>query len=417
MQHLAVCLLFRTRSLESHFSALLVQKVCQGNFYPLVMQAWPDGPAGPKLSIYVKPSDLANVPSSFRHGICPMLFAEHGTLPSSKDRPKKCLVMVTLAGLCLFRFKSSHYTVSLFTSAYNIASIEYTSPRRRDVHSKTRSFYFICEHANEAVAWILAAREALFSGAIDQRPIQLLNFPGDIPQLSALFYVVGQPIVQFRYVAFCFRYALTPEKKFIKFCNSIDPERTKILTITEEMKCPENLKCLTTPVCLVLGIRVIHLRGFSPKACCAVARNILKESPTVDTVIFEQYSFLIPGQLKMDSLNQVAKAFSIIFIGCALPPRLATSVVLELCKFSGEYRRVEFGGFRLDERACRDIFNAIENARCFRAVEMIGFDSFDAPSLPAERILQSIRSVMNRCRFAQRVSFCNWNPLLSLQPA
>jgi hypothetical protein len=132
----------------------------------------------------------------------------------------------------------------------------------------------------------------------------------------------------------------------------------------------------------------------------------------MDTVIFEQYSFLVPMQLKMDRLTKLTKSISVIFIGCPLKPRLATRVVLELCKFPGEYQRVEFGGFRVNKQACRDIFGPIESACCLRTVEMIGFDDFQASSLPAGLILQSIRLVINRCRLAQRICFCNWNPTL-----
>jgi predicted anti-sigma-YlaC factor YlaD len=87
----------------------------------------------------------------------------------------------------------------------------------------------------------------------------------------------------------------------------------------------------------------------------------------------------------MGSLKKVTRSISVIFIGCALTPRLATGIVLELCKFHGEYKRIEFGGFRLDEQACRDIFDAICGMWLFRMATSSTFARLPPTDFPGRR--------------------------------
>jgi hypothetical protein len=164
-------------------------------------------------------------------------------------------------------------------------------------------------------------------------------------------------------------------------------------------------------------IQVVHFKAFAPYGCCRAAHEILKGSPSIRTIIFENYSFFIPAQFKMEALTKVKQPVSILFFQCQLPPGIATAVIAELCKFPGEFQRLNFGGFQLNSSACKEIFSAIENARSFRTVEMIGFDDVNAKSVSPRTIVAAIGSILTRCRFLQNVSFGNWSPPLNLQPS
>jgi hypothetical protein len=371
--------------------------------------------------IYVKDSELRSVPSSFNHRLAPFLFAEKAQMPNSKGGTKSCTVGVTLAGLCFFRpsssFNSSHCKVSQFLSALNICDITWLGPKQREVKTKFRSFWFSCEHADQAVSWILAAREVLFYKVRDPAPIRLNKFPTAVPRVSALFCVRDDTIAQVRYLAYCYRYAVQPSEQFVELFRVIDPARTRTLTLEETVDGPANLKCMVLPLASMDQIQVVHFRGFAPYGCCRAAHEILKASPSVRTLIFENYSFLIPAQLRMYKMTKLKQPLSVLFLNCQVPPNIAIEIIVELCKFPGEYQRLNFGGFQLNALACREIFTAIERARCFRTVEMIGFDDVNAKAVSHERIVLAIRSILNRCRFLQNVSFGGWSPPLNLQPS
>jgi hypothetical protein len=304
--------------------------------------------SGPQ--IYVKESDMRSVPTAFNHRLAPFLFAERGEMPRKKGGKKACMVAVTLSGLCFFRpasFSSSHHKVSEFMSAYNISDVTWLGPKTREVKTKFRSFWFTCEHADEAVAWILAGREVLFFRVQDPQPIKLNHFPSSIRKTSAMFCVRDDTIAQLRYMAYCYRYAVPPSEPFVELFRVIDPERTRTLTLEETMDGPANIKCLVLPVNAIDRIQVVHFRGFAPYGCCRACHEILKGSRSIRTFIFENYSFMIPVQFKMAKLKKVKQPVSILFFQCQLPPAIATAVITELVKFPGEYQRLNFAGFQL----------------------------------------------------------------------
>jgi hypothetical protein len=371
-----------------------------------------DGP-----TIYVAEREMLSLPQSFNHRLAPFLFAEHALMASSKGKHKKCIVAVILNGLCFFRPTGvARYKICEYMSAYNIVSIKCGEGKRRDVYSTFRQFYFICDHADQACSWIIAAREVLFAGVLDPKPIKLLAFGQPIARYSALFCARTDTLAQLRYVAVCHRYAVEPTEDFIELFRVINPMRSTTVTLEGSMDGPANLRCLTIPVSQIDRIAVIHFRGFAPYACCRAAHDILKQSTSVRTVIFENYSFLIPNQFKMDRLTAVRHPISILFLQCPLPPQMSADVVTELCKFPGEYQRLHFSGFNLNAAACREIFTAIENARCMRTVEMMAFDDIEASTVSMERSLLGIASVIRRCRFLRSVSFSGSAPPLSIQP-
>jgi hypothetical protein len=235
--------------------------------------------------------------------------------------------------------------------------------------------------------------------------------------MSAMFCVRDDTIAQVRYVAYYFRYAIAPNESFVELFRVIDPERTRTLTLEKELDGPGTLKCLVLPLVHVNRIQVIHFRGFASYGCHRLAHEILKICANVRTIIFENYSLLVPTQFKMHKLAGVRRPVNILFFQCRFPPEMSTDVINELCKFPGEYQRLNFGGFQVNANACRVIFTAIEQARCFRSLEQIGFDDVDAKAVSHNRVMASAHSVLNRSRFLRDVSFGHWSPPLNLQPS
>jgi hypothetical protein len=126
-----------------------------------------------------------------------------------------------------------------------------------------------------------------------------------------MFCVRDDTIAQLRYMAYCYRYAVMPDEHFVELFRVIDPERTRTLTLEETLDGPANIKCLVLPVSAIDRIQVVHFRGFAQYGACRACYEILKGSRSIRTFIFENYSFLIPVQLKMHKLTKVRDPVSI----------------------------------------------------------------------------------------------------------
>jgi hypothetical protein len=156
-------------------------------------------------NIYLKEADQRNIPSSWNHILLPILFAEWGDMPNSKSKPKRCCVVVTVAGITFFRPRPMiHFKESLFIPTYDIKSIVWESPKRRFVVSRDRSLFFQVDHADQAVGWIIAAHLSL----VPEVKLSLESFPGAVGP-AAIDLVAAADLAHVRYAALCQQYGGT----------------------------------------------------------------------------------------------------------------------------------------------------------------------------------------------------------------
>jgi hypothetical protein len=288
--------------------------------------------------------ELKNLPPAFSHRLIPILFAEKGNMPSSKGKGKPCYLVVNLAGIYFFRPQATAiYKLSQFLSTYSVSRITWEDPKKRTLSSRSLSTYFSCHHADEAVAWIIAARRVMFLGIIDPTPVALDNFPAPPVVPSADFLVSPRDLPQIRYVCLSERYDARPLESFIELFRGLDPERNKTLVLDESCGGPENLKCLVLPIIQLGQFTTIHFKGFAPYSVCRLIHYFLKHSNTIRTVILETYSFLLPCQLRLGKIRLAPPGpLSVIFMMCPLPGDIFAELMTELAAFEGEYQRFTF---------------------------------------------------------------------------
>jgi hypothetical protein len=362
--------------------------------------------------LYLKESELRNIPSSFTHRLLPILFADTGSMVASTGKRKKCGIVVTLAGLSLFRpEKGRRLKVAEFAPTYDITEITYADPKRRQVITKNESFYFITEHAEEAVAWLVAARNAL----VPDLPIRLTKFPVEVRVPPIEDFIKSQSISQLRYVALCCRSQIPPAENLIDFFRELTAGHDTIY-FEESFDAPFDLKCLLNPLRAVDGFRVLHCRGFAPLIVCRIVHHLVKHSKSLRTVILEDYSTLIPQQLRFDGLKfPPNESLSLVFSRVILPEQTFQDLMQCLAKFAGEYQRLSFNGMRMTNQVCKLLFGGLKKMRCCRTLEMFELDSLVADSCPTDRICRRITGLLRRCRFLTSISLSHPAQAMTLQ--
>jgi hypothetical protein len=157
--------------------------------------------------LYLKEADLKTIPAGFSHALLPLLFAEAGSIPDAKGKKKKCFITVNAAAIGLFRLESGHQVKSAESaSVYDITEIVWVDNKRRGITTKQGTFYFICDHADEAIGWIIGARNVLLAKVPNATPIRLQKFQMEPKSQPPETIPNWQAISQLRYVALCSRY-------------------------------------------------------------------------------------------------------------------------------------------------------------------------------------------------------------------
>jgi hypothetical protein len=363
-----------------------------------------------------KESEIRNFPPEFRFPLLTRFFVETGMMPTSKGKKKKSYIIVNLAGIALLRPQSGGHSfkVSNFASIYDIIEIIQTDPKRRDIKTRWDSFWFQCEHCDEAVAWILAARESIDSSAV---PITLTNFPSRPPAVSPDLLPGAKNIAQMRYVCTCYRYShYPPSEPFIRYFGNLDPKFQRTIFLDTSYEPPFNLKCLLVPLLEADHFTALHLRGFAPHVAFRLAHHLLKHSKVMRSVAFEGYQFLIPAQLRLENLKYRSdECLSLSFQKCQLDESRFTQLIEALSKFKGCYQRLSFSGAALTGPLTKTFFSTLKRARCCCTLEQLEIDGVDSGNCPADAIAKAIVGTFRKLRCIESFSISGWAPPLKLE--
>jgi hypothetical protein len=370
---------------------------------------------GQEPRIYLKDADLKSIPSILTHHLTPILFAESGKMPSSKGKPKKCVLAVNLSGIFLLRPQAGTiFKLSLFVSTYEIETITWNDAKRRTVTVIDRpTTYFSCKHADEAVVWILAARRALFLGLHDPRPPTTEGFTDDLRIPAPSFLVSQENLAQLRYVCLSRRFESQPSEGTIELLGSIDPSKNPTLLIDETTGSLDNLKCFTMPILQFTGLTTVHIQATAPYSVCRLVHYLVKGSSSIRTIIIADYEFLIPAQLRFakQKHNQTAP-LSLLFLNCALPPEIFADLMTELATFAGDYQRLTFTGMEMNAMTCESLFSALETGRPFRTLEVLELEHCtlrQPANSVADLILKGIARIVRQLRFLYKFSLSRWS--------
>jgi hypothetical protein len=365
--------------------------------------------------IYLKDSDLKNIPASFLHPRLPLLFAESGLIPTSKGKKKKCFIAVHYAGIGFFRPKAlGHSKSAAFFSTFAISEINWLDAKRREIVARNGSKFFVCDHADEAITFLLSSRALLFSGSVDATPIQLRGFPSAL-QAKQLGFAGQDGLSQLRYLTWCYRYDAPVADDLLQWLKKLGPGMGRTLFLDESIcKNPGNIKCLVRPICQVRHFTSVHLRSIAPYAACRMVHYLIKSNPGIHSVVFEGYSRLIPAQLRMEKLS-AERAISFVFLKCPLSEGDFIRLIEELAKFEGEYQRLTIDGISLTAEMLKQLFRELNNARTFRSLEVLELDRIDSHAIPPERVVKRVGGLMRHSRFLNRISLAQWAVPMSFQ--
>jgi hypothetical protein len=370
-----------------------------------------------RRAIYLKESELRTLPIDL-HRLTPVLFAESGRMPSQKGKTKDCSVVVTIAGLYFIRpsnIMATQYKVASFVSTYSLVKIECEGPRKRILSTPKRTLYFVSEHADEAVSFLVSARNFLLQGVKPAVKIELVGFPAPPAAVPVSEALTAGGLAQLRCVCLAMRHHEPVCEAFMELLGSMEPGRSRTLLLEAECAGSGNLKCLSVPVSQMGGLAVVHFRSFAPYAVCSLARDFMKKSMTIRTFIFENYSIIVPHQLSLSTFFLFGRLpLSLIFTGCHFSEDVFCELIDELSNLHGDLQRLTFNGALLTKRMWEHFSQAISTAKPFRCLEVLELDQIEGPRIPTRAMAKGVAAIVGRARALRRFTLARFTPQLSL---
>jgi hypothetical protein len=347
--------------------------------------------------VFLRESDLSHLPPCFRHPLTPVLYAESGSMPSSRGKRKKCTIVVNITGLSLLRSGSRNHgaKVATFISTFDITEIVWIDARRREVIGSRGSSWFQADHPDDAIAFLVASRSSLFLKSTDSAPIQLSSFPSPLPTLPLI--ATSKNLPQLLYISLCLRDGSLPHHSFVNFFAS---KETNFLSLDQTLEAPVDIRCLKIPMIRIGPITQVHFAGFAPFAVCRLLHFLLKSVPTVRVVVIENYESLVPAQLRLG--KTITSTLSVALRRCSLRDSVLGGLLEQLGRFPGEFQRLSFLQIPFSVQNMK-LLQQLLGTKCCRSLEILDLDD---PDCSVDRL------DTGPCRFLQRLSFSGWSPQL-----
>lgn len=354
--------------------------------------------------IHVKESVIKQFPNMCQNFINP-LFIENGIMPDRKGggKTKTCIIYINYAGVFFLRpnYKlSKSYKISKQISLDSIESIVFTSAKRRTLIVKYQSpLFFECSHINDSIGYIVSAKKYLADG----KEIKLTDFPSNPRQYNLMGNYTKSML---RYLTLCVKYKEDPKESIINVFSNIDAAHHPIITLDSKCECPRNFMILA--VCIGNEqITTLRLINFAPYIACRLVHFVIKGSPTVKNIIFENYSVMIPAQLRMETIK-TRKILSFSFKGCRFHYKICTELIDTISKYNGSIQRLTFDDIQLSTESWNYIWDSLAKYSPWKTLECIEFDNMDSTMLQMDQA--SFTNTLRHFRFLQHLSLSNWNP-------
>jgi hypothetical protein len=370
-----------------------------------------------KPMIFLKESELRALPIDV-HRLTPILFAEFARMPSHKGKPKDCFLVINFAAVYFIRplgLVGNQYKIGNFLSTVLLQRISYDGPKKRTISTKTRTSYFVCEHAEEATSCILTAFQVLMKGTPQFKSFAVDHFPDKIKPIPVNHLVNAGNIAQLRSVCLAARYNTEVSEGLLELLGTLEPGRSRTLVLDETCTTSGTLRCLSGPVVQMGGLSVVHLRNCAPYAICRIVYDFLKTSHAIRTFIFEGYRYLIPAQLELSKfILKGATPVALIFSGCVFSDDIFCKLLDQIAKLRGPLHRLTFSGGIFNARTWEHFVNVIDTGKCFRTLEVLEIDQIDAQGISTKAYTEGVATIVRRARCLRRFTLARFTPQISI---
>lgn len=293
-------------------------------------------------------------------------------------------------------------------SVYDVTAARYVDPRHVVLISDKDQLDFTCNHALMAVEILVAMRKGLFQQT-EGGTFNLENFPqGSVPVPDHTKFISIKLLLALRYVTYCRRYGEEIDETTLNVFRSTGAGGS--LNMNENCKCPQEIKTIIDPIVMGKWYRSVVFRNYAPSVAMEIVHSLLKYT-TVQTVILESYSSLVPEQLKMGEVMQqddTRPPYAFVFRRCRLPDTVFMGMWSEFKKFQGSIQRMTFIEMDLSRQVLMSFMDLSRDSRAMKTVEKLEFIKTPMPGATDADVENFIMAELTHLPFLQNLTCTSW---------
>ena len=356
--------------------------------------------------LFVKEKKLKGASATFGNQLIPILYAEIGQVPSPKGKNKKSMIICNMAGLYFFKSDLRGGPLN-FVSTFDIKEIKYVDAKKRVVVCKDDSeTTFLADHADEAVAKLVASKNVLTEG-YDEQPIALTGFATQ-PKVEQT--TLSEVVVQLRYACYSAKYRVQAGNDVVAMLCQLQKTKSTTLVLDTRSPTADDMKCLIMPIVQMRKFKEVVFQNYAPYCVCRAIHYFMKYGTEVTSFVLDGYLSVVPEQLRMDKIEaKNREAMSIALTNCRFSPEECTALITEIAKYDGEFQKLVLSGMDMNDVLVKSIFREVKKARGFRTLEILELDGIESMKITREKMTKYLSSLLMHCRFLRKVSMGRWS--------
>ena len=356
--------------------------------------------------LFVKEKQLKGASATFGNQLIPILYAEIGQVPSPKGKNKKSMIICNMAGLYFFKSDLRGGPLN-FVSTFDIKEIKYVDAKKRVVVCKDDSeTTFLADHADEAVAKLVASKNVLTEG-YDEQPIALTGFATQ-PKVEQT--TLSEVVVQLRYACYSAKYRVQAGNDVVGMLCQLQKTKSTTLILDTRSPTADDMKCLIMPIVQMRKFKEVVFKNYAPYCVCRAIHYFMKYGSEVTSFVLDGYLSVVPEQLRMDKIEaKNREAVSIALTNCRFSADECTALITEIAKYDGEFQKLVLSGMDMNDALVKNIFRVVKRARGFRTLEILELDGIESMKISREQMTKYLSSLLMHCRFLRKVSMSRWS--------
>ena len=343
--------------------------------------------------------------------------AYDATTPSSKGKPKKCVIVTTRRGVYVFRPKlfSVSYKLKYMFFILEFNEIEYIDEKTRRFHIKGyHPIDFTCEWCNLLVRDILKSCIQYCYGSSLPHVIYTSNFPpGTVPKPDKLHRM--DKLTMFRYKQYLFAKNLSKDISALRALEIFENTNMTTFYIDFIAQQPCDPRALSYAIAHEGTINTICCNNFAPQNVCVFLKQVMKISRTVRCLQFIDYDDLYFeagrfGKIKNALVNQIT------LIHCFKNPVRLIQFLLEFKFYRYDIQRLEITNCRMNMKCAKEFAKILLGFHCFRALEILIVRGLETDPSEKSAVYSCIYQAVNRMPSLCQVCIEYWQPKIQVSP-
>lgn len=348
-----------------------------------------------------------------------ILGAIDARIPSSKGKPKRCVVVMSYFGIHILRpiMLSRKWKIKLFVSQLNISKIECVDETTKIIYAENEILRLSSEDINLIVNIIIQTNSTLMQDSNIDLKLDFINYPKEKPRYP-IRTEKNQRIQAIRFAILCAKYNEPFNNELTKLFTQFSMSFRTAIAFDSSIQTVSNPKPIIGTLAFESKLTILQLNNFCPECIGLIIYQALKKLKSLRSIVLSNYPDIQFDQFnfcKVKNPSVVAWKFD----NCFSTSNFAQLGVnfQQFSEYPGDIQSLTFSNCTLSPRSADRISNALLTSRCFRMLEVLKFEFISTDSKSTIKVFSQLQDSVKKIPSLRYYSCANWIPAINHFPA